>query len=52
MRVFALGWEKIPAKSKSHSDVRDLSTAEILAALAAFGVAAAEPDPEGSEAVH
>ena len=33
-------------------DVRDLSTAEILVALAALGVAAAEPGADGSEVVH
>jgi hypothetical protein len=33
------------------SDVSNLSTPEILAALASFGVAAAEPSVDGSEAV-
>jgi len=33
-------------------DVRDLTTAEILAALATLGVAAAEPGSEGSGSVH
>jgi len=33
-------------------DVRDLSTAEILVALAALGFAAAEPGADGSEVVH
>src|SRR6516225_2433879 len=39
----AWGRPETSATIRVHSDVRDLSTAEILAALAAFGVAAAEP---------
>jgi hypothetical protein len=48
----AWGRPETSATIRVHSDVRDLSTGEILAALAAFGVAAAEPGPDGSEAVH
>jgi hypothetical protein len=49
----AWGRPETSATIRINSDVRDLSTAEILAALAAFGIAAAEPgDAGGSEAVH
>jgi hypothetical protein len=46
----AWGRPETSATIRINNDVRDLSTAEILAALAALGVAAAEPDE--SEAVH
>ena len=48
----AWGRPETSATIRVQNDVRDLSTAEILAALAAFGVVSAEPGPEGSEAVH
>lgn len=37
---------------KQNNDVRELSTAEILAALAAVGVVGAEDGPGGPSAVH
>jgi hypothetical protein len=46
----AWGRPETSANIRISGDVRDLSTAEILAALAALGVAAAEPD--GPEVVH
>jgi hypothetical protein len=48
----AWGRPETSATIRVPSDLRDLSTAEILVALAAFGVAAAEPSADGSEAVH
>ena len=48
----AWGRPETSATIHINNDVRDLSTAEILAALAALGVAGAEPSADGSEAVH
>jgi len=48
----AWGKPETSATIRINNDVRDLSTAEILAALATLGVAAAESGSEGSESVH
>jgi uncharacterized ParB-like nuclease family protein len=48
----AWGRPETSANIRISQDVRDLSTAEILAALATFGIAAAEPGVDGSEVVH
>jgi hypothetical protein len=48
----AWGRPETSATIRINNDVRDLSTAEILVALAALGVAAAEPGADGSEVVH
>jgi hypothetical protein len=48
----AWGRPETTSNVRISQDVRDLSTAEILVALAALGVAAAEPGVDGSEVVH
>ena len=48
----AWGRPETSATIRISNDVRDLSTAEILVALAALGFAAAEPSADGSEVVH
>jgi hypothetical protein len=47
-----MGAAETSAMIRINDDVRDLSTAEILAALAERGVAATEPRTDGSELVH
>ena len=48
----AWGKPETSANIRISQDVRDLSTAEILAALATLGFAAAESSADGSDAVH
>ena len=48
----AWGRPETTSNVRVSSDARDLSTAEILAALATFGIAAAESSADGSDAVH
>ena len=48
----AWGRPETTANIRINSDVRDLSTAEILAALAALGVAGAESGSDAPPAVH
>jgi hypothetical protein len=48
----AWGRPETSANIRISQDVRDLSTAEILAALASCGIVGAEERPDGSEVVH
>ena len=48
----AWGRPETSANIRISQDVRDLSTAEILAALAALGIAGAEESPDEPDVVH